>query len=93
MSQKKKKSHGSGAYSGGKNPNKLQQTAKSKKMNPIPRNLLCIDLVMLAANEWMVRENMMSEAGANMISVFGVILLLVALYLQFGPKKGKKKGL
>ena len=89
MSQKKKKSHNAGRYSGGKDPNQLQQTAKNKKMNPRARNLLCIDLVMLAASEWMVRENMMSEAGANMIALFGVVLLLIALYLQFGIKKGK----
>ena len=87
MSQKKKKSRSSGNYTGGKNPNQLQQTAKNKKMNPRARNLLCIDLVMLAANEWMVKENMMSEAGANMIAVFGIILLLAALYLQFGTRK------
>lgn len=91
MSQKKKKSRSSGGYTGGKNPDKLQQTSKSKKMNPRARNLLCIDLVMLAANEWMVKENMMSEAGANMIAVFGIILLLAALYLQFGT--GKKNRL
>ena len=91
MSQKKKKSHSSGSYTGGKNPNRLQQTSKNKKMNPRARNLLCIDLVMLAANEWMVKESMISESGANMIAGFGVILLLAALYLQFGT--GKKKGL
>lgn len=88
MAQKKKKSRSSG-YSGGKDPNKLQETAKTKKMNPRARNLLCIDLVMLAASEWMVKESMMSEAGANMIAGFGLILLLVALYLQFGGRKGK----
>lgn len=91
MSQKKKKNRSSGSYTGGKNPNQLQQTAKNKKMNPRARNLLCIDLVMLAANEWMVKESMISEAGANMIAGFGVVLLLAALYLQFGT--GKKKGL
>ncbi len=89
MSQKKKKSNHAGRYFGGKDPNQLQQTSKNKKMNPRARNLLCIDLVMLAASEWMVKENMMSEAGANMIALFGVVLLLIALYLQFGTKKGK----
>lgn len=89
MGQKKKKSHHTGAPSGGKNPNKLQQTSHTRKMDPVPRNLLCIDLVVLAASEWMVRENMLSESAANMMAFLGVILLLVALYLQFGPKKGK----
>ena len=87
MAQKKKKSHASGSYSGGKNPNKLQQTSHSKKMDPMPRNLLCIDLIMLAASEWMVQEEMLSNSAANMIGILGVILLLAALYLQFGPKK------
>ena len=89
MAQKKKKSHASGSYSGGKNPNKLQQTSHSKKMDPVPRNLLCIDLIMLAASEWMAREDMLSNSAANMIGILGVILLLIALYLQFGPKKRK----
>ena len=89
MSQKKKRSHASGGYSGGKDPNKLQQTAKNKKMDVRARNLLCIDLVMLAASEWMVQKNRMPEAGANMIALFGIVLLLAALYIQFGNGKGK----
>ena len=88
MSQKKKKSHASGNYSGGKNPNKLQQTSHSKKMDPVPRNLLCIDLIMLAASEWMVQEEMLSNSAANMIGILGVILLLAALYLQSARKRG-----
>lgn len=91
MSQKKKKSRSGGGYFGGKNPNQLQQTASSKKLKPLPRNLLCIDLVLLAASEWMVQENMLTDAAANGIAILGVILMLAALYLQFGS--GKKKGL
>ena len=90
MSQKKRKSRSGGGYSGGKNPNELQQTSKSKRLKPISRNLLCIDLVMLAASEWMVRENMLSDATANMIAILGVVMMLAALYLQFGAPKGKR---
>lgn len=93
MSQKKNKKRSMQPQQVGKNPNKLQQTSKNKKMNVLARNLLMIDLVTLGASQMMVEKQMISETMANFIAFLGLIMLVVALYLEFGPKSGRKKGI
>ena len=89
MSQKRQKKRNNQPLQTGKNPNKLQQTSKSKKMNPLARNLLLIDLVTLGASQLMVEHEMISEAMANFVAGLGIVMLIVALYLEFGPKKDR----
>ena len=85
MSQKKHKKRNSNY--GGKDPLKLQQTSKNKKADPLTRNILLSDLVMLAASMMLQEQGMIGETMATVVTVVGVIMLIVALYLLFGPQK------
>ena len=86
MSQKKHKKRNSSANPASKDPRKLQQTSSSKRMDPLARNLLCIDLVLLAASQMMLDNGMISNTIADLAGVAGVIMLIAALVLQFGPR-------
>lgn len=85
MSQKKRKKQNSN-YTG-KDPMKLQQTSKNKKADPLTRNILISDLVILAASMVLQENGMIGEGMATAVAIVGVILLIVALYLLFGPQK------
>ena len=86
MSQKKHKKRNSSSYYGGKDPMKLQQTSSSKKLDALPRNLLLGDLVILAASQMMLEQGMISNTLADIVGVIGVIMLITALILLFGPQ-------
>ncbi len=86
MSQKKRKKHNMSSQSLGKDPMKLQQTSRTKRMPTLPRNLLLSDLVLLAASQMMLDAGMISNAMADFVGVVGIIMLIAALYLLFGPK-------
>ncbi len=86
MSQKKHKKHNSTPNALNKDPMKLQQTSRTKRMDTLPRNLLLSDLVILAASQMMLDKGMISNGMADFVGVVGVIMLIAALYLLFGPK-------
>ena len=85
MSQKKRKKQNSN-YTG-KDPMKLQQASKNKKADPLTRNILISDLVILAASMVLQENGMIGEGMATAVAIVGVIVLIVALYLLFGPQK------
>lgn len=85
MSQKKNKKRNPQKMS--QNPGQLQQTAKYKRFDPLPRNLLWIDLIFLCACMWMENEGVISKEISSVCTIIGAILLFVALGMQFGPKK------
>lgn len=90
MSQKKRKKRNSNysGYSGSrKDPMKLQQTSNNKKMDPLTRNILLSDLVILAASMMLQEHGLISETMASIVCVVGIIMLIVALYLLFGPQR------
>lgn len=86
MSQKKRKKHNVSSNSLSKDPMKLQQTSRTKRMDTLPRNLLLSDLVILAASQMMLDNGMISNAMADFVGVVGIIMLIAALILLFGPK-------
>lgn len=88
MSQKKRKKRNSSSTVLSKDPRKLQETAKSKRMDTLPRNLLLSDLVLLAASQMMLDREMISNTMADIVGVVGLLMLVAALFLLFGPKKG-----
>lgn len=91
MSQKRHKKRKPQGPKATQNPMELQQTEKRKKFNPAARNLLWLDLIFLAVCQILVDQEMITEAMANFTTLLGVVLLCVALWLQFGPKdKGPK---
>lgn len=87
MSQKKHKKRNSNSGYAGKDPMKLQQTSKNKKADPLTRNILLSDLVILAASMVLQEHGMIGEKMATVVTIVGVIMLVVALYLLFGPQK------
>lgn len=61
-----------------------------KRMDPTARLMLLGDLVFLATSALLESKGLISELVSLLCTVVGVILLLTALWLQFGSKKGGK---
>ena len=61
-----------------------------KKLDPVARGLLLGDLVLLAFTQLLYQQGLISEQASGAATILGVVLLLWALWLQFGPKKGLK---
>ena len=86
MSKKKHKKRNSNSYVMDKDPLKLQQTSSAKRLDTLPRNLLLSDLVLMAASQMMLDNGMISQTVADIVGIIGVIMLITALFLLFGPK-------
>lgn len=84
MAKSKKRRRGPSEDAG----KKLPENRGGKKLDPIARALLYADLVFLAVASILDANNLISEFFSGMLTLTGVILLLVALWIQFGPKKG-----
>lgn len=87
MSQKKRKKQNSNYTGSRKDPMKLQQASSNKKMDPLTRNILLSDLIILAASMMLQENGMISDTMGGIVCVVGVIMLIVALYLLFGPPR------
>lgn len=59
-----------------------------KRMNSTSRNILLFALVLLAATEAMFRAGLLPEAVSNVIAIVGLVLLMIALWFQFGDPSG-----
>ena len=60
-----------------------------KRMNPVARTLLLIDLVFLAVVSLLDINEMISDVISGACTLIGVAMLLIALWLLFGNRKGK----
>ena len=60
-----------------------------KRMDPTARMLLYGDLVFLAFFSFLDYQGLVSDLAGGLCTVIGVILLLTALWFQFGRKAGK----
>lgn len=60
------------------------QSTSEKKLNPTARNLLLTDLVILALASIGERSAILSPTVSTVITILGLILLLAALWYQFG---------
>ena len=58
------------------------------RMDPTARTLLLGDLVFLAICQLLYSNGLMSDLVSNITTILGVILLLAALWIQFGGGKG-----
>ena len=58
-----------------------------KRMNPVARTLLLIDLLFLAVVSLLDINEMISDVISGACTLIGVAMLLIALWLQFGPKR------
>ena len=85
---KKKKRHSKPAPSsrtrseGAKLADEKQQGGK--RFNPAARNLLLLDLVFLAAAQMLYSSHIISQMFSGICTLIGVILLFLALWMQFG---------
>lgn len=57
-----------------------------KRMDPTARNLLLGDLVFLCIIILLEQRSMITTTVSNLATIVGVILLLLALWFQFGRK-------
>ena len=60
-----------------------------KRMDPTARALLYGDLVFLAILSLLESQELISPQFGGLCTVIGVVLLLAALWFQFGNKAGK----
>lgn len=60
-----------------------------KRMDPTARALLYGDLVFLAILSILESQGLVSELVGGVCTVIGIVLLLAALWFQFGNKAGK----
>lgn len=62
-----------------------------KRMDPTARTLLFGDLIYLAIVSLLDANHLLSEVVSAVATIIGVILLLIALWFQFGKKDGWKR--
>lgn len=58
-----------------------------KRMDPTARLLLYGDLVFLALFSFLEYKGLISDLVSGLCTIIGVILLVIALWLQFGRKR------
>ena len=59
-----------------------------KRMNSPARNILLFALILMAATEAMFRAGLLPAAVSNVIAIVGLVLLMIALWFQFGDPSG-----
>lgn len=60
-----------------------------KRMDPTARMLLYGDLVFLAIVSLLDYRDLISDLAGGLCTIIGIILLLAALWFQFGKKAGR----
>ena len=66
---------------------------RRKRMNRTSRNLLLLSLVLVAAVNLLVNTDFIGDVLANILSLVGIILLILALWFQFrDPTGGGQSG-
>lgn len=88
MSKKRKKRHPQSAPSARTRSQGAmladEQKQYSKRFKPAARNLLFLDLIFLAVCQLLYSNQLISPMISGVCTLIGVILLFVALWIQFG---------
>ena len=97
MSQKKhKKRHSQSTINAKRQANQAkladEKDRMQKRMDPTARSLLLGDLVFLAICQLLYSNGIISETLSAISSIIGLILLVIALWFQFGNKRGGNSG-
>ena len=66
-----------------------EKARSRKRMDPTARALLYSDLVFLSLVSILYANGLMSDFVSGLCTVLGTILILAALWFQFGKKKGQ----
>ena len=69
-----------------------EKARSGKRFDPTARALLLTDLVFLAIVSLLDLNGVIPELVSGICTITGVVLLLVALWFQFGPKDKKGFG-
>ena len=98
MSKKQHKKRHSQSSANAKRRAKQEEIADFKardknRMKPLARNILLGDLVLLAATQMMYSANLIGETFSGALTLVGVALLMLALYIQFVDKGPRNKSL
>ncbi len=96
MSQKKRKKRHSQAVMDAKRQASEAKLAEEKdrarnRLDPTARTLLFGDVVFLAVCQFLYQNKMMSEFVSGATTLIGLVILLLALWFQFGPKQGNRR--
>lgn len=81
MSKSKKKVKKT-APAGGKNANALPGERDEKRMDPLARRLLILDVILIAAAQLLHTAGFISDTADIVLTVLGLVLLLAALAIQ-----------
>ena len=63
-----------------------EKAQSSKRFNPTARNILFGDLVLMAVAMLLTDNGLISDFVSGLLTIVGLILILVALWFQFGKK-------
>jgi hypothetical protein len=69
-----------------------QKDRARKRMNPLARNILFGDLVFLAVIGLLEDKGLITALFTDICTIFGALLIPVALYFEFVKKDGGPKG-
>ena len=64
-----------------------EKSRAKNRWNPAGRALLWGDLVFLALFSFLEYKGLISDLASGLCTIIGVILLVIALWLQFGRKR------
>lgn len=65
-----------------------EKSRNKKRMDPTARALLYGDLVFLAIASILETNELVSKPVGGLLTLIGLIILIVALWIQFRPKDG-----
>lgn len=71
---------------------RFSSDTKNKRMVPLARNMLLLALVILAGGEFLRRQEMITPLVSDGIGLGGLILTLLALWVQFGGRGRPRSG-
>ena len=64
-----------------------------KRLKPLARNILLGDLVMLAATQFLYTQDVLPDVLYSGLSILGLVLLFIALYVQFVDGRHNRRSL
>ena len=94
MSQKKhKKRHSQSTINAKRQANQAkladEKDRARKRLDPTARNLLLGDLVCMALCQILDQQGIISPEASAVTALLGLVVIVVALWFQFKPKKGQ----
>lgn len=61
-----------------------EEVRERKRLKTLARNILLIDVLMLGVCQLLLSANVINTMAVSVISILGIILMCIALWIQFG---------